>query len=144
MSDVQALKALFDRWERVWHEGAFDLVEACVAPRYIRHDEAGDRLVTREEYAAELSRLRQGRPDIRIIVYDHGFDGDRAWYRFTMTWTEQESGQRRTRAGLQSYRTEAGLLAETWVILQPIGSAWNDAVAQPSWTTRARSIASPA
>lgn len=136
MPDMQALTELFDRWERVWHKGAFELVETCVAPRYIRHDEAGDRIVTREEYAAELSRLLQGRPDIRIIVYDHSLDGDRAWYRFTMTWTDLESGQARTRAGLQSYRMEAGLLAETWVILQPIGSAWGDTVAQSSWTTR--------
>ncbi|MGE7416118.1 hypothetical protein [Methylobacterium tarhaniae] len=36
MMDANALKDLFDRWERVWHEGAFDLVETCVAPRYIR------------------------------------------------------------------------------------------------------------
>ena len=53
-----------------------------------------------------------------------------------MRWTDQESGQVRTRAGLQTYRTEAGLLAETWVILQPPGSAWGDAVAQSRWTTR--------
>ncbi len=96
----------------------------------------GDRIVTREDYAVELSRLRQARPDIRIIVYDHSFDGDRAWYRFTMRWTDLASGEVRTRAGLQSYRIEAGRLAETWVILQPIGSAWADGVAQASWTSR--------
>ncbi|MGF3022355.1 hypothetical protein ACQVP2_05960 [Methylobacterium aquaticum] len=32
MTETSGVKDLFDRWERVWHEGAFDLVEACVAP----------------------------------------------------------------------------------------------------------------
>ncbi|AWN49927.1 hypothetical protein DK419_07805 [Methylobacterium terrae] len=139
MTNAVVLKDLFDRWERVWHEGALELVEACVAPHYIRHDEMGDRTVAREDYAAELSRLRQARPDIKIIVYDHSFDGDHAWYRFTMRWTDLKCGEVRTRAGLQSYRTEAGRLAETWVIMQPVGSAWNDTVAQTSWTSRVQS-----
>lgn len=135
MPEATALRDLFDRWEWVWHEGRFDLVPDCVAPLYIRHDEAGDRTVTREAYAAELAQLRQQRPDVRILVYDHSFDGERAWYRFTMRWTDQASGEVRTRAGLQAYRTEGGKLAETWVIFQPLGSAWVDPVAQTNWTT---------
>ncbi|WP_149537584.1 ester cyclase [Siccirubricoccus phaeus] len=135
MSDESVLRDLFDRWERVWHEGQYDLVPDCVAPTYIRHDEAGDRTVTREAYAAELARLRQDRPDVRIVVYDHALHGSRAWYRFTMTWTDQSTGEARSRAGLQAYRIEDGRLAETWVILQPLGSAWSDPVAQERWTS---------
>ncbi|MDX2204243.1 MAG: ester cyclase [Hyphomicrobiaceae bacterium] len=130
-----SMRELFDRWERVWHEGAFELVPDCVCDHYIRHDEAGDRTVTRQAYAAELGELRRNRPDVRILVYDHAFAGDRAWYRFTMRWTDQASGAVRTRAGLQSYRVEAGRLAETWVLMQPLGTAWSDAVAQPNWST---------
>ncbi|WP_072386543.1 nuclear transport factor 2 family protein [Hyphomicrobium sp. CS1BSMeth3] len=135
MSKEAALRDLFDYWERVWHRGEFDLVATCVAPRYIRHDEAGDRTVTREAYADELAELKRNRPDIRIIVYDHAFGGDRAWYRFTMKWTDPQSGEVRTHAGMQSYRIEDSKLAETWVVLQPIGSAWTDAVAQETWTS---------
>ncbi|WP_454623667.1 ester cyclase [Bradyrhizobium cenepequi] len=135
MSDHTVLRDLFDRWERVWHEGQFDLVPDCVCPHYIRHDEAGDRTVTREAYAAELAKLRQDRPDVRIVVYDHALHGNRAWYRFTMKWTDQGSGKVCTRAGLQAYRIEDGKLAETWVTLQPLGSAWNDVAAQESWTS---------
>lgn len=135
MADVSVLRDLFDRWEHVWHEGRFDLVPECVAPHYIRHDEAGDRTVTREAYADELARLRRERPDVRIVVYDHSFAGNRAWYRFTMKWTDQASGEVRTRAGLQAYRIDEDRLAETWVILQLPGSAWSDAVAQDSWTS---------
>jgi SnoaL-like polyketide cyclase len=136
VSNEPALRDLFDRWERVWHQGQFDLVPDCVAPQYVRHDEAGDRTVTREAYAGELAKLRQDRPDVRILVYDHTLQGNRAWYRFTMKWTDRDSGEARTRAGLQSYRIEGGKLAETWVMLQPLGTAWSDPVAQETWTSR--------
>ena len=62
MSDGSTLRELFDRWERVWHEGQYDLVPDCVQPNYIRHDEAGDRTVTREAYAAEIAKVREERP----------------------------------------------------------------------------------
>jgi len=135
MSDQSALRDLFDRWERVWHERHYDLIPACIAPHYIRHDDAGDRTVTREAYAAELAKLHRDRPDMRIMVYDHSLIGDRAWFRFTMKWTDHAAGEARSRAGMQAYRIEDGKLAETWVLLQPLGSAWSDSVAQERWTS---------
>ena len=50
MADESVLRDLFDQWERVWHEGKYDLVPECVGSHYIGHDEAGDRTVTREAY----------------------------------------------------------------------------------------------
>ena len=32
MADEPELRDLFDRWERVWHEGQYELVPDCVAP----------------------------------------------------------------------------------------------------------------
>jgi hypothetical protein len=55
----QSIKDLFDHWELVWHEGQFDLVPVCVGSHYIRHDENGDRTVTREAYAAEIGKSGQ-------------------------------------------------------------------------------------
>jgi hypothetical protein len=135
MSEESVLRELFDRWERVWHEGRYDLIPTWIAPTYIRHDEAGDRTVTREAYAAEIAKIRQERPDIRVVVYDHSFKGDRAWFRFAFKWTDPKTGEPRSRAGMQSYRIEAGKIAETWLALQPLGSEWNDAVAQQHWTS---------
>jgi hypothetical protein len=43
-------------------------------------------------------------------------------------------GEPRSRAGMQSYRTEGGQLAETWLSMQPLGSTWTD-VAQEHWTS---------
>ncbi len=135
MSDISATRDLFDRWQRVWQQGEYDLVASCVAQFYIRHDEAGDRTVTREAYTAELASIRKERPDIRVVVYDHLFEGNRAWFRFAFKWSDPTTGAPCSRAGMQSYRIEAGKLAETWLALQPMGSAWTDAVAQEHWTS---------
>jgi hypothetical protein len=69
MSD--AVRELFDRWERVWHEAQYDLIPSCVGAHYIRHDENGDRSVTRDAYTAELASVHKDRPGIRVVVYDH-------------------------------------------------------------------------
>jgi predicted SnoaL-like aldol condensation-catalyzing enzyme len=136
MSGEKLMRDLFDRWERVWHEGQYDLIPTCVGPHFIRHDEQGDRKVTHEAYAAELARMRQDRPRIRVVVYDHTFNGDRAWFRFSFKWTDPKTGEARSWAGMQAYRIEGGKLAETWLMLQPLGSAWPDAVAQEHWTSQ--------
>jgi hypothetical protein len=138
MSNESLVRDLFDRWERVWHEGQFDLIAECVGPNYIRHDEAGDRTITREAYAAEIAKTQQERPGIRVVVYDHTFEGDRAWFRFAFKWTDPKTGEPRSRAGMQAYRIEHGKLAETWLMLQPLGSAWNDPVSQEHWTSPPR------
>ena len=127
MSDESSSRDLFDRWERVWHEGQYDLVPGCVGRHYMRHDEAGDRTVTREAYAAEIAKIREERPDKRVVVYDHSFKGDRAWFRFAFKWTDPKTGEPRSRAGIK--------LVETWLTLQPLGSAWPDAIAQQHWTS---------
>jgi hypothetical protein len=135
MSEESVIRDLFDRWELVWHEGQYELIPICVGPTYIRHDEKGDRTVTREAYATEIAKTRQQRPHLRFVVYDHAFEGDRAWFRFTLEFTDL-SGETRTRAGMQVYRIEADKLAETWVMFQERGSAWPDAVAQEHWTSK--------
>lgn len=133
----QTMIALFDRWERVWNQGQFDLVPSCVGDHYIRHDESGDRTVTREAYAAEIAKVQQERPGIRVIVYDHSFEGNRAWFRFAFKWNDPKTGEALSRAGMQSYRTQQGRLVETWLSMQPLGSTWPDAP-QEHWTSPPR------
>jgi hypothetical protein len=135
MSVEDETRKLFDRWERVWHDGEFDLIPDCVGPTYTRHDHLGDRSVTREAYQAELGNVRATRPGIRVAVYDHTFQGNRAWYRFEFKWTDPKTGAPQTQAGMQAYRIEDGKLVETWVSLLPLGSKWPDPVAQETWTS---------
>ena len=135
MSDKSLTRDLFDRWELVWHEDRHDLVPSCVGPTYLRHEARGDRTVTAESYAAELAKMKAERPGIRVAVYDHMFVGKRAWFRFMFKWRDPKTGEPLTQAGMQSYRIENGKLAETWIVLQPLGSSWLDAVAQEHWTS---------
>ncbi len=135
MSDEAITRDLFDRWERVWHEGELELNPGCVAPVYTRHDQAGTRTVTAASYAVELGALRAARPGIRVAVFDHAFQGKGAWFRFMFAWTDPATGAAMTQAGMQSYRLEDGRLAETWISLLPLGSRWADAEAQLTWTT---------
>ena len=111
------------------------MIPDCVGPHYIRHDERGDRTVTRDEYAAELQAAHKDRPGIRVVVYDHSFTTERAWFRFAFVWPDPASGERRSRAGMQSYRIEAGKLAETWITMLGLGTAWTDEP-QERWTLR--------
>ncbi|WP_454659143.1 oxidoreductase [Bosea beijingensis] len=136
MLSLDLINELFDRWERVWNHGELDLVASCVAPRYLRHEDTGDRVVSPEEYVAEIEKLRQERPDLQIVAYDHAIQGDRAWYRVDFRWTDEVTGKAQTRASIQIWRIEDGKFAEAWIASLPIGSTWGDAVAQESWTNR--------
>jgi len=136
MSDDSVMIDLFNRWEQVWNEGKFDLVPSCVADFYIRHDPKGDRTVSRDAYAAEVAKIHEDRPGIRVVVYDHSFSGDRAWFRFAFKWTDASTGEAHTQAGMQVYRIADGKLAETWISFLPSGTVWTDATAQPHWTSR--------
>ncbi|MGL4489358.1 MAG: ester cyclase [Rhizobiaceae bacterium] len=141
MSAQNAITDLFDRWESVWHERRYDLIASCVAETYVRHDEAGDRSVSREDYASEIAKVHLARPGIRVVVYEHSLEEHKAWFRFAFKWSDSETGKPMSRAGLQLYRIEAGKLAETWVVLQPLGSSWPDALAQERWTSHLRVVA---
>lgn len=131
---IAAVRDLFDRWEQVWHEDRHDLVAGCVGATYVRHDAGGTRTVSAESYAGELAKIKAARPGVRVVVYDHMLGAERAWFRFTFTWRDADTGAPQTQAGMQAYRIADGRLAETWIVLQPIGSTWPDAVAQERWT----------
>jgi len=126
---------LFNRWEQVWNDRKFDLAPSCVADSYIRHDPKGDRTVSREAYTAEVAKIHEERPGIRVLVYDHSFIGDRAWFRFAFKWTDPKTGEAQTQAGIQVYRVAGGKLAETWISFLPAGTVWTDAEAQTHWTS---------
>jgi len=55
------MRDLFDRWERVRHDGQYDLIPSCIGGNYIRHDETGE-IVTRaglQVYRIEAGKLAE-------------------------------------------------------------------------------------
>jgi len=100
------MRCLFDRWERVWHEGQYDLVGQCVQPNYIRHDEP----------VQERPDIRAGVCDLSSMVTACGPLG----YK----WTDPKTGEARCPVwnAVLPYRGRLKL-AETWRELQSQGSA---------------------
>lgn len=94
-----------------------------------------DRTVTRDAYPAEIAKVQQERSGIRVVVHDHSFEGNRAWFRFAFKWTDPASGEPRSRACMQSYRIEAGKLVDTWLSMQPLDCSWAG-TPQKRWTSR--------
>jgi hypothetical protein len=43
-----------------------------------------------------------------VVVYDHSFSGNRAWFRFAFKWTDAKTGEAQSRAGMQAYRIADG------------------------------------
>ncbi|MCB0424747.1 MAG: nuclear transport factor 2 family protein [Flavobacteriaceae bacterium] len=134
VEEDSATVALFDRWEKVWRDGEYDLIASCVADKYIRHDIKGERVVTREEYEQEIKQTREALPDIKFIVYDNSFSKNEAWLRYTMTYTSPETNEMVTRKGIQVYRIVHGKLAETWMTMLEPGTKWLDSTALKCWS----------
>jgi hypothetical protein len=134
MSDESVMRDLFDRWERIWHQGQLNLAASCLAEHYTRHDENGDRTITREAYVKEIAQIQAESPNLHIVVYDHAFRDDRAWFRFSFKWSDPKTGEQYYRAGVQCHRIEGGKIAESWLALMPLGSKWTDAIGQEDWT----------
>lgn len=125
---------LFDRWEKVWHNGQYDLISSCIADKYKRHDTKGDRVVTKKEYENEIKETRKLLPDIQFTVYDNSFSKNQAWLRYTMTYTSPETNKLVTKKGIQVYRIENGKLAETWMVMLESGTKWADSTALKCWS----------
>jgi hypothetical protein len=47
---------------------------------------------------------------------------------------DPKTGEKQSRAGMQSYRIEDGKLVETWITMRQLGTSWTDA-AQEHWTS---------
>jgi hypothetical protein len=62
---MSAVKDLFDRWEKVWHEGQYDLIPGCMASSCIRHSARhGLRRLDQGRHVA-IQRIRADRTVLR-------------------------------------------------------------------------------
>jgi len=82
MSDQSVTRNLFDdgaglalKANMTWSPVAWDSTTS-------RHDEQGDRTVTRKPMRRSSPRFGKSGRNIRVAVYDHSFEGNRAWFRF--------------------------------------------------------------
>jgi len=108
--------------EEVWGKGRLDLVPDLVTPEYTRHNNEQTRVVTREEYAAEIEANR-GR-NMTFSGNASSIDNNLLWTRWSASVTGPTGAEFEFK-GIQLYRFEEGKLAETWVMSAP-GASWPD------------------
>ena len=111
--------------EEVWHGGDMVRAAECIGDTYTRHDAQGNRVVTRDEYIAEIRALRERIPDIHFHMDDFAVSGDRIWTRLRMTGNDVATGRPVNISMLQLYRVEDGRLVETWATVAPEGHDWS-------------------
>ncbi|MEZ4503631.1 MAG: ester cyclase [Dehalococcoidia bacterium] len=110
--------------DEVWNAGNYDRVADCLGETYLRHDQLGNRAVTRDQATAQIQGLRDRVQDLHFWVDDFTVAPNRIWVRWRMTGTSAESGEPVIRSGLQVYRVTDGRLAETWAAGAPDGDDW--------------------
>ena len=81
------------------------------------------------------TRRTPKRRDTETVTTKSWQEGVRRCLRSLLLWNDASTGEPRTRAGMQVYRVEDGKLAETWLTLLKLGSAWPDPVGQERWTS---------
>lgn len=121
MDATQLYHVYFDE---VWNNGRIELAPDCLCDTYVRHDPQGNRTLTRDEYVAEIARLRGQMPDVRYRIDDQLITTDRIWVRWQMTATNAATGEAVRVSALQVHRVEGGRLAETWSGPAVAGQDW--------------------
>lgn len=70
-----------------------------------------------------------------FVLSDYTLERNGGWFCFTMPWMDPHTVETRTWSDTQVYRIEADKCAAMWLILQPVGPAWTDAIAPEHWTS---------
>ncbi|SDC88246.1 SnoaL-like polyketide cyclase [Algoriphagus faecimaris] len=122
--DISSVDKLFDKWDKAWSEGQYELIPSCVTNNYIRHDIEGDRIISRDDYSKEIMQIRNALPDIQFLIHDRSIEADRVWIRYTLKYSDPKTGKMINQKGMQVYRIEQNKLAETWLVLQEAGTEW--------------------
>lgn len=106
--------------EGVWCAGQYELVQSLVTPNYTRHEKDGTRIVTAQQYAMEIEKLKKR--NIEFIYHDHKITVDRVWVRWSVTMDGPDGTSVTGRAN-QVYRLVEGRLTETWMMMH-LGALW--------------------
>jgi steroid delta-isomerase-like uncharacterized protein len=115
-------------FENAFNQGRFAIVDELFAPNGITHSVAWGMPNTREGLKQLIAMLRSAFPDLHCIVEDEISDGDKVAAHWTMrgTHTGPFLGNPPTNRpivvqGMIFARTENGLIAEGWTLLDQMG-----------------------
>jgi len=127
MSASATARRFFDE---IWSQGDLDLVDQLFAAEYVGHPSGPEAIVRGPEGVKEyIGRLRQGVPDLTVIVEDQVVDRDKVATRWTARGTHagelmrmEPTGRTATVTGItiQRFGTE-GRIVEGWTNWDMLG-----------------------
>jgi hypothetical protein len=124
--DVDEARVLLEQyWRRVWHDRELGAVEQFMTDPYVRHSQAGTRVLTHAQVKDELARAWELLHGAVSTVDDVAVAGDRIWGRVTTRGMNLQTGERSVLTWLGSYRLEGGRFAESWNASLP-GVDWHE------------------
>ena len=109
-------KALIARfYEEVWNKGNYDVTDEVFANDYVRHDPRGGNPPAGARGQKLIAQgFRKGCPDCVMTVARLLADGDFVVGQWTITGTQQPSGQKVDFVGVNIFRFKDGKVAEIW------------------------------
>ncbi len=112
----EAMKALVNRWVKIWNDGNLAPLEELFAADY-RHADGTDKAALRQGIEA----MRQAFPDLHVSVDDQIVEGNKVVTRWTAHGTHQGShygvagtGKKMKNTGIGIDRIVDGKIVESW------------------------------
>ena len=124
-------KNLLHRWYgEMWGPGNADLIPELAGPVYTRHEMAGTRKVTAEEYRDQTARFLS-KISIKDLRYGLVAEGDKvcaigSWRVFGLP--DDDSGNGKQWDWVQLFRAKEGRLVETWLSGIGMDTNWGEEV----------------
>lgn len=105
-------------WRHLWIDGDDHAVAALLADPYVRHTTDGRQVSSPAEYARHVCTVTRHIKGTDVLVAHLSHAGDITHARFSLAGVNLTTGEPVAIGWLAQYRTENGLLAESWSMRQ--------------------------
>lgn len=128
--EVDEAHALLERyWQQIWQDRELSAVERFMTDPYVRHSQAGTRVLTHAQVKDELTRAWELLHGAMTTVDDVAVAADRIWGRVTTRGVNLQTGERSVLTWIGSYRLQGGRFAESWSASLP-GVDWRESTSR--------------
>ena len=112
---VEEIKALVRRYvDEPLNKGNFAVWDELCAPEFTVRNLADNTVQSREDQKRSFSQVRTNFPDFKNTLEEVIVEGDRAAFRWTMSWTEE--GKLKKAVGITILRIRNGKVVDDYFI----------------------------
>ena len=119
--DSHKLKPTLDKLVQVWNTGNLEELDALIDPQFVRHANPATSLEGLDALKKLVSGFRTAYPDLKLVLDDEIYAGDKIAGRWTFTGTNTgpgdmpPTGKPVTLWGISILRIANGKIVEEWV-----------------------------